>query len=161
MHILANILLGVHSGCIAQGAGREACIYSRRQSPEKSLLRIYMYTVVPEPRPSLVPSPTPSFSSLAVPYCKRQKAGRGTGNEATLGPQFSSLDRYGTPNMEGKGGGGGVNSTWKFCCISEGACTNRNYLSHSAINLLAFRNGAYIHNRIFTPVGGRNCFQLA
>ena len=33
---------------------------------------------------SLVPSPTPSFSSLAVPvpYCKRRKAGRGTGYEA-------------------------------------------------------------------------------
>ena len=41
------------------------------------------------PGPSLVPSPTPSFSSLAVrylPYCKRQKAGRGTGNEASLDP---------------------------------------------------------------------------
>ena len=33
---------------------------------------------------SLVPSPTPSFSSLAVRYCKRRKAGRGTGNEATV-----------------------------------------------------------------------------
>ena len=31
---------------------------------------------------SLVPSPTPSFSSLAVRYYKRRKAGRGTGNEA-------------------------------------------------------------------------------
>ena len=31
---------------------------------------------------SLVPSPTPSFPSLAVRYCKRRKAGRGTGNEA-------------------------------------------------------------------------------
>ena len=32
---------------------------------------------------SLVPSPTPSFSSLAaLPYCKRRKAG--TGNEATV-----------------------------------------------------------------------------
>ena len=31
----------------------------------------------------LVPSPTPSFSSLA-PYCKRRKAGRGTGNKASL-----------------------------------------------------------------------------
>ena len=35
---------------------------------------------------SLVPSPTPSFSSLAVRlrYCKRRKAGRGTGNEARV-----------------------------------------------------------------------------
>ena len=30
---------------------------------------------------SLVPSPTSCFSSLAVPYSKRRKAGRGTGNE--------------------------------------------------------------------------------
>ena len=33
--------------------------------------------------PSLVPSPTPSFSSL-LSTVKRQKAGRGTGNEAML-----------------------------------------------------------------------------
>ena len=35
---------------------------------------------------SLVPRPPPSFSSLAVPllYCKRRKAGRGTGNKANV-----------------------------------------------------------------------------
>ena len=33
---------------------------------------------------SLVPSPMPSFSALAVPYSKLRKAGRGTGNEAIL-----------------------------------------------------------------------------
>ena len=31
---------------------------------------------------SLVPRPSPSFPSLAVPYCKRREAGRGPGNEA-------------------------------------------------------------------------------
>ena len=38
-------------------------------------------------RGSLIPSPTPSFSSLAVlqaTYSKQRKAGRGAGNEATL-----------------------------------------------------------------------------
>ena len=31
---------------------------------------------------SLIPRPSPSFPSLEVPYCKRQEAGRGPGNEA-------------------------------------------------------------------------------
>ena len=34
---------------------------------------------------NLVPSPTPNFLlSLAVRYCKRQKAGHGAGNEAKI-----------------------------------------------------------------------------
>ena len=38
-------------------------------------------------RTSLVPSPTPSFSSLLYRTKQRRKAGRGTGNEAMVGPQ--------------------------------------------------------------------------
>ena len=33
---------------------------------------------------SLISRPSPSFPSLAVPYCKRREAGRGPGNEATF-----------------------------------------------------------------------------
>ena len=42
---------------------------------------------------SLVPSPTPSFTSLAVRYCKRRKAERGTGNEAKYN-YFLDSDTY-------------------------------------------------------------------
>ena len=60
---------------------------------------------------SLVPSPTPSFSSLALlPHCKRRKAGRGTGNEVSLVPDadFEKCTRN-----DGMGFGNGITTQFE------------------------------------------------
>ena len=62
--------------------------------------------------PSLVPSPTPSFSSLAVRYCKRRKAGRGTGNEATQDQYMYKHDC----NLRCVGVSGEKGATLSFVC---------------------------------------------
>ena len=80
-------------------------------------------------RTSLVPRPSPSFPSLALPYCKRREAGRGPGNEVSTVLQAGKVPRNEGKHLYSVGGGSKT-----LMAIQPEAVLTWSYIKHSVVS---------------------------